>query len=263
MSVRTSNVRSNRGMQMRKASRQRQIVKAVIASIVVIATVIAGYTIYTKVIASKGSDNVSSSQAENERNAALKIDKTPVTDKDKDSYKVSNDKPRFMFADSIGLSRARVKEVGLSSANSDGSQQMEAPTSIYDVGWFNCLNDPVTKTRCSNYTAPGSSSTKTAAVIDGHSCQGKGCVFDKLGDLEKGDEVRIEMGNGKTYTYKVVKNETVKLEDLDMNKVMKPATNRPGLNMITCDGSWKARDSRGVRTMDHRTVVYTELVSSN
>lgn len=260
MSNKANRVRSNRGARMRKASQRRQILKAVIVAIVVLIVAIAGYGLYNKANTHQNDKSENSKQAENERNAALKIDKTPVTDKDRAEYKVADNKPRFISADSIGLSNARVKEVGLSSANSDGSQQMGAPNNIYDAGWFNCLNNPVAKTRCSNYTAPGSNSTNSAAVIDGHSCEGKGCVFDKLGELKKGDKIKIEMGNGKTFTYMVVKNETVKLSDLDMDKVMKPATNQPGLNMITCDGSWKARDSRGVRTMDKRTVVYTELV---
>lgn len=261
MSSRANRVLSNRGARMRKVSQRRQILKAVIVVAIVLIVAATCYgRLYKKVDTDQNDKATSSKQAENERNAALKIDKTPVTDKDKAEYKVADGKPRFISADSIGLSNARVKEVGLSSANSDGSQQMGSPSNIYDAGWFNCLNNPVAKTRCSNYTAPGSNSTSSAAVIDGHSCEGKGCVFDKLGELKKGDKIKIEMGSGKTFTYMVVKNETVKLSDLDMDKVMKPATNQPGLNMITCDGRWSARDSRGVRTMDKRTVVYTELV---
>ena len=260
MSNKANRVRSNRGARMRRVSQRRQILKTIIIVVVVLTVAVISYGLYKKADTDQNDKATSSKQAENERNAALKIDKTPVTDKDKAEYKVADGKPRFISAESIGLSNARVKEVGLSSANSDGSQQMGSPSNIYDAGWFNCLNNPVAKTRCSNYTAPGSNSTSSAAVIDGHSCEGKGCVFDKLGELKKGDKIKIEMGSGKTFTYMVVKNETVKLSDLDMDKVMKPATNQPGLNMITCDGRWNARDSRGVRTMDKRTVVYTELV---
>lgn len=213
-------------------------------------------------VAAHSLEKISDKEAAEEREEALQIDKSTVTEQQVNEYTVDATKPRYLTISSIGLNKVRVLEVGLSAPNKDGSQQMGAPKGIHDAGWFNCLNNPTTKTRCKKFVAPGSTSTTDAAVIDGHSCSGDGCVFDNLGKVKNGDEVKVEMGDGKVYMYRTVKAEHVKLSELDMNNVLKPYSDgKPGLNLITCDGSWSARDSRGVRTMDERIVVYTELIS--
>lgn len=192
-----------------------------------------------------------------ERAKELGLIATPVTEQDKTDYRVDNDKPRFISIDAIGLKQARVQALGL-LAPKNGSQQMDSPKNIHDAGWYNCTINPVKGNRCSNYTTPSGNDTEYASVIDGHSCDGDGCVFDKLSSLKSGDVIDIQMGDSSIVKYKINKVEVVKLEQLDMAKVMKPyQSGKPGLNLITCDGSWTKKDSRGVATMDKRVVVYS------
>ena len=75
-----------------------------------------------------------------------------------------------------------------------------------------------------------------------------------------GDEIKVTMGDDAVVTYVVDEVEVVDLDDLDMKKAMSAyQLGKPGLNFITCDGSWSATDSRGVVTMNRRVVVYSSL----
>lgn len=199
-------------------------------------------------------------QARRERIEQLGLIDEVLTDADKKNYRVSDpDKPRLMTISRIGINNARIQEVGLLAPTSDGSQQMDAPRNIHDVGWYNCQINPVASRRCQNYDTPDGL-TETVAVFDGHSCDGDGCVFDRLGELQSGDQIKIELGSGDVVTYVVDWVETVDLDKLDMSEVMSShKSDRPGLNLITCNGSWTSRDSRGNRTMNQRTIVYSSL----
>lgn len=203
--------------------------------------------------------------AKTERAKELGLESKPVTEQDKQNYHVNGDKPRFISIAKAGVDKARVQELGL-LAPKNGSQQMDAPKNIHDAGWYNCQINPIKENRCNEYTTPSGNDTDYASVIDGHSCDGsdaKGCIFDKLTDVTIGDIIDITLGNNQVVKYKVDKVETVKLDELDMEKVMKPYQhNKPGLNLITCDGSWTRKDSRGVATMDKRIVVYSTKISS-
>lgn len=200
-------------------------------------------------------------RAKHERAVQLGLSDEPVTPEDKASYTVdANDKPRSLTIAKAGVDKARIQEVGLLSPASDGSQQMDAPKNIHDVGWYNCQLNPVAAKRCANYSSPAGSNDQVAAVIDGHSCGGDGCVFDKLSSLAKGDIIEVELGSGQMAKYLVDATETVDLDKLDMTKAMAPyQVGYPGLNLITCDGQWTSRDSRGNRTMSKRVVVYSTL----
>lgn len=217
----------------------------------------ATYLIFSRLPSSDGTKNSGNYDASFE----------DVTDKQKEDYAVdSADKPQSLTIAGIGISNARIKPVGLLAPASEGApQQMDAPDNVHDVGWFNCTMNPVASTRCEAYASPdGKSNTSTAAVLDGHSCGVDGCVFDKISDLDKDDDILVTMGDGTINTYKVDKVETVDLDKLDMNKVLTVyQSGKPGLNMITCAGSWKATDSRGRQTMDKRVVVYSTLSKSD
>ncbi|MDO4271732.1 MAG: class F sortase [Candidatus Saccharibacteria bacterium] len=202
-------------------------------------------------------------QAREQRDEALGISSEEVSSEDKKKHHVdSGDKPRLISIAKAGVNQARIQEVGLLAPSADGSQQMDVPKNIHDVGWYNCQINPIVENRCDNYVAPASDNTVNATVMDGHSCGGAatGCVFDKVGQLTAGDEIVVEIGNGSTVTYVIDLVEIVDLADVDMTKVMKPyQKDTPGLNLITCDGTWTSRDSRGVTTMNKRIVVYSSL----
>lgn len=201
-------------------------------------------------------------QAESERTSQMGLVDDEVTEEDRANHTVDGaDKPKLLTIKTAGIDRARVQEIGLLQPSSSGSQQMDAPQNLHDVGWYNCQINPVESNRCSNYVSPaGVNNTSDAAVMDGHSCSGNGCVFDGLADLSAGDEIEVTMGDDSVVTYVVDYVQTVDLEDLDMKQAMAAyQPGKPGLNLITCDGSWTSRDSRGVRTMNRRVVVYSTM----
>lgn len=201
-------------------------------------------------------------QAEAERNEQLGLSHDEVTEEDKASHTVDGaDKPKLLSIPAAGIQDARILEIGLLSPSSDGSQQMDAPQNVHDVGWYNCQINPIESKKCANYVSPlGVNNTEQAAVMDGHSCSGDGCVFDGLVDLSAGDEIMVTMGDDSVITYVVDYVQVVDLADLDMEQAMMSyQQGKPGLNLITCDGSWSSQDSRGVRTMDRRVVVYSTI----
>ena len=201
-------------------------------------------------------------QAETERNEQLGLSHDEVTDEEKANHAVDGaDKPKLLSIPAAGVQNARVQEIGLLSPSSNGSQQMDAPQNVHDVGWYNCQINPIESKRCANYVSPaGTNNLSKAAVMDGHSCSGDGCVFDGLVNLKSGDEINVTMGDDSVVTYVVDYVQVVDLADLDMEQAMTVyQPGKAGLNLITCDGSWSSQDSRGVRTMDRRVVVYSTI----
>ena len=162
----------------------------------------------------------------------------PTDEKPKDKNYVANHKvspflPRVITISSIGVS-ARVTQVGI-----DKEGAMLAPTTAYDAGW---------------YTGSSRPGENGAMVIDGHvrGVGGPG-VFSDLDSLKEGDEISIERGDGTKLEYGVVSTETVALSELDMGKLLVSAnTALPGLNLITCAGTYDQKNDQ----FDKRTIVY-------
>ena len=154
-----------------------------------------------------------------------------------DNYSVAPDLPRVLSIAKIGVS-ARVIPMG---TNADKSVQ--APVNIFDSGW---------------YTGSSKPGEKGAVFIDAHASgatrQG---LFAYLDQLEKGDTLSLEKGDGSTLTYRVVGKETMPLANVNMTKVLQPYDGvKKGLNLMTCTGQW-VKDKE---TYDHRVVIYTEQV---
>lgn len=167
---------------------------------------------------------------------------TPLPKNTLASYKVAADVPRAIRIQKLGV-EARVMPMGV---NKDGS--MQAPLNINDSGW---------------YTGSAKPGAAGAMVLDGHSSATNSAehlgLFNAIHTLENGDTMTIEKGDGTILTYKVVYKETVKLADIDMKKALLPyGTATEGLNLITCAGQWTDKNA----TLDHRTVVYTERITS-
>jgi sortase (surface protein transpeptidase) len=114
-----------------------------------------------------------------------------------------------------------------------------APGNIHTVGWYN------------GSSLPGQSG---AALMDAHvhgpTMPG---AFYKIKNLAAGDEIEIEMGDGRKFTYIVNSLEQKAYDDVDMNKAMLPIVpTKPGLNLITCGGKYNTNDHR----YEERVVVY-------
>lgn len=180
-------------------------------------------------------DSVSSEKKHDPRSEGR--DETPLPANALATYSVAPDKPRVLYIDKLGVS-ARILPVGV---NTDSS--MQAPTNVFDTGWYTGSSEP---------------GELGAVTIDGHSSGAtKLGAFGKLGELEKGDTVTIEKGDGKKIQYKVVAKETVDRSKVDMRKFMLPYGDAlRGANFITCSGDWTDDNT----TMKQRTIVYTQQV---
>ena len=145
-----------------------------------------------------------------------------VTEQQKQAWKVSPDKPRFLSIEKLGIDRARVMEVGVNN-----SGRLQTPINIFDVGWY----------RISGKPGEGG-----VILIDGHNggptMEG---VFKHLPELQINDIITIERGDGKFFRYAVVENEQVALSEADsqMNKMLiSPEPGKESLSLITCTGVW-------------------------
>jgi sortase (surface protein transpeptidase) len=153
------------------------------------------------------------------------------------NYNVSSSLPRALYIDKINVA-ARLLQMNV---NNDGTVQ--APRNIFDAGW---------------YTGSVKPGELGAMFVDGHSSGSSHLgLFGNLDSLAVGDTMQIEKGDGTRLVYKVAFKETVKLENVDMKKALKPYGNATkGLNLMTCAGGWTSDDS----TMTERTIVYTQQI---
>lgn len=154
-----------------------------------------------------------------------------------ENYKVAADMPRFLEISSLGV-KSRVVRMGVTP---DGAVQ--APSNIYDSGWYDGSAKP---------GQPG------AAFIDGHvSGYTQPGVFKQIKNLKQNDTMKVEMGDGTQYSYKVVKVESYPADSVDMTKVLAPVTvGKQGLNIMTCGGSF----DNSTHQYKERVVVFTERI---
>ncbi|HEY1085390.1 MAG TPA: class F sortase [Candidatus Saccharimonadales bacterium] len=153
-----------------------------------------------------------------------RIDESPVTEKQITEYTVPKINPRYISIPSLGVGNTRVMSVGVTANN-----QLDTPKNISDAAWYN------------KSARPGAG--YGAVLIDGHNGGiTRNGVFAKIGTLQKGAEIIVERGDGKKFTYKVVENQSMALDEVNktgMKMMMQSADEtKEGLNLITCDGKW-------------------------
>lgn len=179
-------------------------------------------------------ETLTQQEASSGSSSSLPSDTKPKDPNYVQNYKVGPLVPRLLTIKKLGMT-SRVMPVG-----TDKEGRMDVPKTAYDVGW---------------YTASARPGEMGAMVIDGH-VQGVGgpAVFTKLHTLVAGDTIQVERGDGKKIDYKVVSVETVPANTVDMAKLLVSSnTAAPGLNLITCGGTYSAEKG----TFTDRTVVYT------
>lgn len=132
------------------------------------------------------------------------------------SYKVASDLPRYIDLPSLKV-HARVYPVGTTKVGA-----LEAPSNIYNVAWYK------------NSSKPGQAG---AMLIDGHSGIGIPGVFSGLVKLKPDAVIKITRGDGKVFSYKVVKTQFYPSDNVNMASLLVSAdTAKPGLNLISCSG---------------------------
>lgn len=165
------------------------------------------------------------------------VDETDVTAKQISEYRVAADEPRYISIPALSVTNTRILSVGVDSNN-----QLQSPANINDTAWYNKSGKP--------------GQGYGAVLIDGHNGGvTKDGIFAKLKDLKTGDEIIIERGDGKSFTYKVVENQSMAIEDVNKTgmKMMGQSAEqgKEGLNLITCDGKWVPR----IKQFDRRIML--------
>lgn len=149
-------------------------------------------------------------------------DETEPTETEVAEYIVAPDKPRYFSIPSIGIYNSRIKEIGV---NANG--EMGTPYNIYDTGWY------------VDSSLPG---TKGTSIINAHGGNLGNGIFRNLPNIQVGAEIKVEMGDGRVYTYKVADKTTKELGE-DANNYMpeafvSPVAGQGSLTLITCTGDW-------------------------
>jgi len=124
---------------------------------------------------------------------------------------------------------------------------LDVPKTLDDTGWY-------TKS-----ATPGSG--VGAVVIDGHNGGiSRNGIFAGLDKLKKGDQISIERGDGKRFTYEVYDVRDMPLEWVNkagMKEMMYSVEpDKEGLSLITCSGRWVPKD----KVFDRRILVRATIV---
>ena len=138
------------------------------------------------------------------------------------SYRVAPDLPQQIIIPKLYV-YARIRSLTTNARN-----ELQAPGNIYDAGWYN------------SSAKPGDGAGSGAMLIDGHvhgpTLPG---VFANLKKLAAGDEIQVVRGDGKKFSYTVVRTQDVPADNLDIGSSLTSA--QPGkaaLNLITCGGPY-------------------------
>jgi LPXTG-site transpeptidase (sortase) family protein len=155
-----------------------------------------------------------------------RVDESPVSAAQIKQHSVPANHPRYISIEKLGVHNARVFSAGVNSDN-----VLKSPDNISDATWYD------------KSATPGSGG---AVLIDAHNGGiTRNGIFANLNTLTQGDLIVIERGDGKTYTYAVVENQSMPLEEVNKTgmKMMLQTVKKgiEGLNLITCDGKWVPR----------------------
>ncbi len=137
-------------------------------------------------------------------------------------YWVAPDRPRYLSIAKLNIYNRRIIPVGINPTG-----ELATPNNIFDVGWYESSGKP------------GAGGTM---LIDGHN-GGPNVygVFKFLPDLQIGDFITIERGDGLLFQYKIVENKAVLLDEADKymaTALRSPEPGRESLTLITCTGEW-------------------------
>jgi LPXTG-site transpeptidase (sortase) family protein len=136
---------------------------------------------------------------------------------------------------SIGVN-ARVLYGGI-----DRQGNISAPATDHDTTWFN------------GSAHPGGDG---ATFISGHLGIRRPAVFANLTNLNNGDEIILEWGDGTRLVYVVQDVRNYSLDDLNMREALSVMSGHTrGLNLMTCAGTFVT----SIDTYDHRTIVFAVL----
>jgi LPXTG-site transpeptidase (sortase) family protein len=149
------------------------------------------------------------------------------------NYHVAAELPRYLKIPRLQVN-ARIMRQEVKA-----SGEMSAPNNIADAGWYDSSSNP---------------GDDGAVLINGHvNGATKSGVFHRLGNLREGDTIQIERGDGKIFSYKVIKLEAVDHDKLDLAQVLNSVEpDKPGLNLVTHSSRYDIRTNK----YEQRLIVY-------
>ncbi len=216
--------------------KHRRPVRAIVWAVVVI-LLAAGGTITVFTVMRRGSEAKAQAKQLSSQIITDATSQVPISEaeppKDITTYQVAADLPRFLSIEKIDV-HARIRQVSEESKNVP-----TAPASIFDVGWYN------------GSPKPGEPGT---IVLDGHvSGPTKRGVFYNIGNMQIGDKITLERGDGKVFSYTVSGKELYDNGQVDTDKLVKSSVpGKPGLNLITSSGRFNVRDNQ----FEQRMVIF-------
>jgi sortase (surface protein transpeptidase) len=144
-------------------------------------------------------------------------------------------KPQTLSIPKLGVN-ASIESVGM-----DSQGRMDVPSDPDDVAWYNLGFKP---------------GQQGSAVIDGHFDKPSGApaVFYDLAKLQAGDTLVITDTSGQKYTFAVTESKAYPFDSVPLQTIF-DSTDKPRLNLITCDGVW----NKNQKNYSQRLVVYAEL----
>ena len=170
------------------------------------------------------------------------VDETEPTATVVAEYTVPGDQPRYITIPKLNITKARVISVWVKA-----NGELGTPNNIFDVGWYG------------NSGKPGQGKT---LLLDGHNGgPTKIGVFKYLPSLAEGDLITIERGDGAIFTYKVVENKTVPLDEADAYMKIaqqSPVEGKESLSIITCTGTWSEQQKTYLSRQFVRAVLVEE-----
>ncbi len=169
-------------------------------------------------------DVVSSPTIEINESNGEDVDSTEVTEQQKIEWVVAPDKPRYFTIPYLGIYNARIVELGLK-----GEGEMATPHYAGDVGWYTG----------SGSVLPGQQGVTFMNAHGGDLGYG---IFRTLPKLPVGETIKVEMGDGRVFNYRVVESTRREIGD-SANDYMQTAftpldATGNTLTLVTCTGDW-------------------------
>lgn len=147
------------------------------------------------------------------------------------SYSVPADQPKAISLSTI-QTEGFIQKVGVDKANT-----IVAPSNIHMAGWF------------ADSVKPGNPGL---SIIDGH-VQGKygRGIFYSLGHLKPKDNFKVTYGDNSIINFRVIKVDTVAVDQATKSLFSRAADIKNQLNIITCGGKYNTTS----QTYEQRVIV--------
>jgi sortase (surface protein transpeptidase) len=143
-----------------------------------------------------------------------------------DNYFTAPDLPRYISIPSLILN-ARVLQ-----ADPGINSTPEMPRNIHDTGWYTASAKP---------GQPGA-----MLIVGRESANNTRGVFNRLGEMKAGDQVKLVRGDNTAITYQVVKSQLHSSGAIDMQAALSPVlADKPGLNLTNCETTPEVKNQVG------------------